>query len=309
MASRPADRLRALLIAGLITLGPGATASATLRVVATFPDVADIAREIGGERVAVETLAGGSQDPHRVPMKPSFVTKLNRADALVVMGLGLEEAFLPGLLEAARNAKINPGGEAYVDASLYVPTLEVPSSLDRSQGELHPLGNPHVNLDPVRGKLLAKGVADGLSRVDPDGAALYQANLARYAALLDERIAGWERLAAPLRGLKIVSYHADLVYLADRYGFEVVGTIETKPGIAPTPGHLEALAARMKETGVTVVVREVAYDPPLARALAERTGARLATLSVLTGGLPNTPTYVDFVDANIRALVAAATGD
>jgi len=316
MAFRPAERRgfarAARLVPGLalgvaLALLPGAApARAALRVVATFPDVADMTRQIGGERVSVETLAGGGQDPHRVPMKPSFVTKLNRADALVVMGLGLESAFLPGLLEAAANPRIAPGATAYIDASLHVPVLGVPASLDRSQGELHPLGNPHFNLDPVRGKEMARAIGEGLARVDPDGAAQYQEGLRRYLATLDERIAGWERLAAPLRGLTLVSYHPDLVYLAERYGFEVVETIEPRPGIPPTPGHVAGVIARMRERGVHVVVREVGYDLPLARSIAERTGARLVEIALLTGGLPGAESYVDFVDANLRALVAAA---
>ncbi|HME73792.1 MAG TPA: metal ABC transporter substrate-binding protein [Myxococcota bacterium] len=280
-------------------------ASAALRVVATFPDLADMTRQIGGERVDVVTIAEGNQDPHKVPVKPSFVTKLNRADAVVVMGLGLEHAFLPPLLEVARNAKIAPGESGYIDASLYVTPLEVPTSQNRTQGELHPLGNPHFNLDPVQGKLMARAIAEGLERVDPDGAQTYQNGLARYTALLDGKIAEWAKLAAPLRGVRAVSYHPDLIYLAERYGIELIGTIETKPGVPATPAHLEELIDAMKQHKTQLVVREVAYELPLAQTVAERTGARVVTISTLTGGLPGTDTYVDFVDANLRALVGA----
>jgi ABC-type Zn uptake system ZnuABC Zn-binding protein ZnuA len=267
-----------------------------------------MARQIGGDRLEVVTLAEGSQDPHRVPMKPSFVTKLNRADALVVQGLGLEHTFLPGLLEVANNPKILPTGEAYIDASVHITALEVPTSQARSQGELHPLGNPHVNLDPVRGKLMARAIAEGLERVDPAGAPAYRAGLARYTALLDRKIAEWERLAAPLRGVKAVSYHRDLVYLADRYGLELVGTIETKPGVPATPGHLEELVDTMKREQVKLVIREVAYEMPLAQTVAARTGARVATISTLAGGLPGAETYVDTIEANLKALVQAVQG-
>jgi zinc/manganese transport system substrate-binding protein len=215
MASRPAEaRSRVRLAAALCALLPSffsGSAAAALRVVATLPDVADMARQIGGDRVRVETIARGSQDPHKVPVKPSFVTKLNRADALVVQGLGLEHSFLPALLEVANNPKILPTGPAYIDASVYVKPLEVPSRQDRSQGELHPLGNPHFNLDPVRGKWMAKAIADGLARVDPDGAAEYQAGLVRFTELLDRKIAEWEQLAAPRRGVEAVSNQRDLV--------------------------------------------------------------------------------------------------
>ncbi|HEY8156173.1 MAG TPA: metal ABC transporter substrate-binding protein [Myxococcota bacterium] len=307
MAFRPVSLRRAALAAILVGLSAGA-AGAALRVVATLPDVADMTRQIGGERVAVETIALGSQDPHKVPVKPSFVTKLNRADALVVQGLGLEHAFLPALLEVASNPKILPTGPAYIDASIYVRPLEVPTSQNRSQGDLHPLGNPHFNLDPVQAKLMAKAIAEGLTRVDPPGAPSYQAGLDRYTALLDRKIAEWEKLAAPLRGVKAVSYHQDLVYLADRYGLELVGTIETKPGVPATPGHLEELVDRMQREQVKLVIRELAYESGLAQTVAERTGARVATISTLAGGLPGTQTYVDSMDANLQALLRAVQG-
>jgi zinc/manganese transport system substrate-binding protein len=289
------------LAALLLGLAP-APAPAALRVVASTPDVADLTRQIGGDRVSVVTIAEGSQDPHKVPVKPSFVTKLHRADALVVQGLNLEEAFIPALLEAARNAKILPGAQAYIDASLYIQPVEVPSSQNRIQGELHPLGNPHFNLDPVQAKLMARAIAEGLQRVDPDGASAYEAGLASFTALLDRKIAEWQELAAPLRGVKAVSYHQDLSYLARRYGLDLVGTIEVKPGIPATPGHLEELLGTMQREEVKLVIREVSYDPGLARSLAERTGARVATLSVMAGGLGK-PGYVDSMQANLEALV------
>jgi zinc/manganese transport system substrate-binding protein len=179
-------QLVSLALAAWVLLAAAQPASAALRVVATLPDVADMARQIGGERVEVVTIATGAQDPHKVPVKPSFVTKLNRADALIVQGLGLEHAFLPPLLEVASNPKILPTGPAYIDASIYIEPLEVPTSQNRSQGELHPLGNPHFNLDPVRGKQMARAIAEGLARVDPKARALRRASRASTAA--DEKI-------------------------------------------------------------------------------------------------------------------------
>jgi len=307
MASRIVEIASTFLCVGFLVLSAG-SAGATLRVVASTPDVADMTRQIGGDRVTVETIAAGGQDPHKVPVKPSFVTKLNRADVLVVNGLGLEHAFLPALLEVASNPKILSTGSAYIDASVYVQVLEVPTSQNRAQGELHPLGNPHIGLDPVRGKLMAQAIAEGLERADPAGAAAYQAGLASFQALLDRKIVEWQRLAAPLRGVKAVSYHQDLVYLADRYGLEMVGTIETKPGVPATPGHLEELVNRMKRDQVRLVIREVAYEMPLARTVAERTQARVATVSSLAGGLPGADSYVDFIEANLKALVQAVQG-
>jgi len=303
MAFRLASAALSIAVMALLSTA----ASASLRVVATTPDVADMARQIGGDRVLVTTIAEGSQDPHKVPVKPSFVTKLNRADALVVQGLGLEHAFLPALLEAARNPRIAPGAPAYIDSSLYVEALEVPTSTNRSQGELHPLGNPHFNMDPVQGKRMARAIAEGLERIDPDGAAAYRDGLARFTAVLDERIPGWLALAAPLRGVKAVSYHQDLSYFANRFGLVLDGTIETKPGVPATPKHLEDLVAQMKRDEVRLVIREVAYEMPLAETVAKKTGARVATVATLTGGLPGADTYVAFVEANLRAVLAAAS--
>jgi len=303
MASPLANALAALTL----VLALASPARAALRVVASLPDVADITRQIGGDRVDVTTIAEGGQDPHKVPVKPSFVTKLNRADALVVQGLGLEHAYLPALLEAARNSNIMPGAPGYIDSSLYIHALEVPESMSRAQGELHALGNPHFNLDPSQGKLMARAIAEGLERVDPAGKEAYEAGLDRFEKLLDRKIAEWDVLAAPLRGVKAVSYHPDIVYLARHYGMELVGTIETKPGVPATPGHIEELIQLMKQQKVQLVIREVAYELPLAQEVAERTGARVVTISSLTGGLPGTgSSYVEFIDANLHALVAAA---
>jgi ABC-type Zn uptake system ZnuABC Zn-binding protein ZnuA len=289
-------------------LGVGAQPARALRIVATTPDVADITRKIGGDHVSVETIATGTQDPHKVPVKPSFVTKLNRADAVVVQGLGLEHAYLPALLDVAANPKILPTGPAYIDASIYIQPLEVPTSQNRAQGELHPLGNPHFNMDPMRGKLMARAIAEGLARLDPGNAAAYQEGLAHLDALLDRKIAEWEVLAAPLRGVKAVSYHPDMIYFAERFGLDMVGTIETKPGVPATPAHLEELVDQMKREHVTLVIREVAYEMPLAETVAERTGARVVTVSSTAGGLHEQDGYVESIESNLKALVAAVQG-
>jgi zinc/manganese transport system substrate-binding protein len=297
-------RYRALA-AALLLLAVALPAQAALRIVATTPDVADMTRQIAGDHIVVETLAEGNQDPHRVPVKPSFVTKLNRADALVVQGLGLEHAFLPALLEVARNPAIAPGQPAYIDASLYVEPLELPSSLSRAQGELHPLGNPHFNLDPVQGRKMARAIEEGLERVDPAGTESYRQGLARFLSQLDEKIASWQALAGPLRGKKVISSHVDLPYLAQRYGFAVIGTLEYKPGVPATPGHLEELVALGQREHVDLVVHEVAFEGSLPRTVGEKIGAPVATISVMTGGLPGASSYLSFVEANLQALTQA----
>src|SRR5215475_11930213 len=197
-------------------------ADAKIRAVATIPDLADMARNIGDDLIEVTNLATGVEDIHAVPMKPSFAVELNRADVVVLMGLELEHAFLPALLEAARNPKIMRDQPGYVDASKYVVPLEVPVRLDRSLGDQHPMGNPHINLDPVLAKDMVRAIADGLARLDPPHESTFKENLATFTAKLDAAIARWEKEAAPLRGKKLVSYHPDLLYFADRFGMDPV---------------------------------------------------------------------------------------
>src|SRR5437867_2150128 len=212
-------RLIALpLVLGVGLLAVSATGADKLKVVTTIPDLADMTRQIGGDQVEVKSLATGVEDIHAVPMKPSFAVTLNRADAVVLVGLEAEHAFLPALLEAARNPKILRDAPGYIDCSVYVNPLDVPTRIDRSLGDQHPMGNPHINLDPVLAKDIARAIADGLTRLRPEDEAVFKANLDAYTKLLDVNIARWEREAAPLKGKKLVSYHPDLLYFAERFG-------------------------------------------------------------------------------------------
>src|SRR5438445_8879367 len=235
---------------------PFATAAEKIRVVTTIPDLADMARHIGGDLVEVTSIATGVEDIHAVPMKPSFAVLLNRADILVLLGLEAEHAFLPGLLEAARNPRILRDAPGYIDCSVYVTPLEIPTRIDRSLGDQHPMGNPHINLDPVLGKDMARAIADGLSRNYPEHAAVFKKNLDDFTAELDAAIARWQREAAPLKGKKLVSYHPDLLYFAERYGMIPAGTIEIRAGVDPTPGHIAELDETMRRDHVDLVVRE-----------------------------------------------------
>src|SRR5437660_12823318 len=187
------------LVLGVGLLAVSATGADKLKVVTTIPDLADMTRQIGGDQVDVTSLATGVEDIHAVPMKPSFAVRLNRADAVVLLGLEAEHAFLPALLEAARNPKILRDAPGYIDCSVYVTPLEVPTRIDRALGDQHPMGNPHINLDPVLGKEMARALADGLSRNYPEYESTFKTNLDVYLAKLDAAIARWESEAAPLR--------------------------------------------------------------------------------------------------------------
>jgi zinc/manganese transport system substrate-binding protein len=285
-----------------------APAAAKLQVVATIPDLADVARQIGGDLVDVSSIATGVEDIHGVPMKPSFATLLNKADVVVLLGLEAEHAFLPGLLDAAKNPKIVRGAPGYVDCSVYILPLEAPATLDRAEGDQHPMGNPHYNLDPVAGKDMARALAEGLERNDAEHAATYKANLESYLDRLDAAISRWEAEAAPLKGVKLVSYHPDMVYFADRYGMQPAGTIEIKPGVSPTPRHIEELETMMRQQKVQLVVRERQYPAGLAETVAQATGATLVELPVMVGGVPEAKDYIGLIDYNLHTLLKALKG-
>ena len=294
------------VVVGAVLLGSATLAADKIKVVTTIPDLADMTRQIGGDLVEVRSLATGVEDIHAVPMKPSFAVWLNRADVVVLMGLEAEHAFLPALLEAARNPRILRDQPGYIDTSVYITPLEVPTRLDRALGDVHPMGNPHYNLDPVLGKDMARAIADGLSRNYPEHAATFKQNLDAYLAKLDAAIARWKEEAGPLKGKKLVSYHPDMVYFADRFGMEAFGTIEIRPGVDPTPGHIVELEDQMRRNKVDIVVRELHYPAGLAQTVAEATGAKLVELPAMVGGVPEATDYISFVDYNVRTMVKAA---
>jgi zinc/manganese transport system substrate-binding protein len=277
-----------------------------IRVVATFPDLADITRQIGKELVSVDSLATGVEDPHSVPMRPSFVPRLNRADILVVTGLGDEHSWLPALLEVASNPKILPGRSGYIDCALGVTVLETPTSLDRAGGDLHPQGNPHYMLDPVSGKIAARNIAAGLSRNFPQHQQAFDKNLKAYMSELDTWIARWEKMASPLRGVKYVDYHPSWVYFANRYGMQRIGSIELRPGIEPTPNHLVELVQQIKVEKPRFLLYG-AQNPRLPEQISAETGIKALRLYSNAGGRPETDTYIKWIDYTVRTLVQAVS--
>lgn len=289
----------------LLALSVPADAQQRLNVVTSFPDLADMARRIGGDFVDVTSIAKGVEDPHSIPMKPSYVVLLNRADIVIVQGFDLEHAFLPGLLDAARNEKIIPGAAGYIDCSKYVQPLNVPQRLDRSLGEQHPLGNPHFNLDPVAGKAMAKAIQEGLSRNFPQQDGKFKENLAGFTRELDSQIEQWTKAAASLRGVKYVSYHPDFEYFAARFGMIPAGTIEVRAGVDATPSHITSLEELMKKQEVSLVIREKHYPAELAATIAEATGARLIELPIMSGGVPEATDYIHLIDYIVSKTVAA----
>ena len=299
--------LAATAFAALAMIGQPAYA-AKVRVVATLTDLADLTRNVGGDQVDVFSLATGVEDTHGVPMKPSFVPVMNKADLLVHIGFGCEHAFLPALIEASKNPRIQSGRPGYVDCSVGIAPLAVPKSTDHSEGDVHPYGNPHYMLDPVLAKVALGHIYDALVASAPQYQADFTRNRDAYLAKLDAKLAEWQQLAKPLKGVKFISYHEEWEYFADRFGMKVYGTIELKPGIDPTPKHIEQLIIGMKADHVPIVVREPQFPEKVPKLIAEKTGAKLVKLPIMPGGVPNTLTYIQMIDYNLRALLEAVKG-
>lgn len=277
--------------------------SAKLRIVATTPDLADVTRQIGGDFVYVDSLAKGTEDIHAVPQRPSFVPRLNQADGVVLLGFDAEHAFLPALLDVAQNPKIMRGKIGYIDCSDEIVPLDVPAVISRAEGEQHPLGNPHYNIDPRNGKLIADAIAKGLSRLDPAHRSVFEKNEQVFDEKLQLKIAEWKRLAANVKGTKAVSYHPSMPYFASFMGIDMVGTIELKAGIAPTPKHLEELVGIMKDEHVTLILREIQYSDETAQWLSTQTGAKIVSVATIGGAFPDSATYMGMIDHNIQAVV------
>jgi zinc/manganese transport system substrate-binding protein len=285
----------------LATLFLPAMAYAKLNVVATLPDLAAIAREIGGDKIEATSIGKAGEDPHFVQAKPGYIVMLNRADVLIENGLDLEIGWLPALLDQTRNPKIRPGAPGRIVAAEGVPLLERPAQpVTRAMGDVHPGGNPHFLLDPERGKIAAKNICDGLSRVDPKDADEFRANLETFNRRVDEAMAGWQTLLAPFRGAHIVTYHRSMSYLAERFGLNVINTIEPKPGIPPSPSHLAELIEQMKAHNVKVILMEVWHERRTPALVAQKTGARLLEVPTQSAG-----DYLSVCDGIVKQLAAA----
>jgi len=294
------------LVLALAWLQTGMVVAQPIRVVATWPALADITRQIGKELVNVESLATGVEDAHGVPVRPSFVPRLNRADVLILIGLDDEHSWLPALLEVATNAKILPGRPGYIDCSVGVSVLEAPTIISRSEGDLHPKGNPHYLLDPVRAKIVASNIATGLTRNFPQHQQSFEKNLKTYVAELDNWIGRWEKMAVPLRGVKFVDYHPEWIYLADRFGMKLVGSVELKPGIEPTPNHIVELVQQIKQEKAQLLIYG-AQNPRLPQQIASETGIKVVRLYSGGGNQPETDTYIKWIDYTVRTLVQSVS--
>src|SRR5262245_10754969 len=282
------------------------SAQARLNVVVTTPDLASIAREVGGDKIELTTLARPTEDPHFVDAKPSFIVKLNKADALIEGGAELEIGWLPSLLAGARNPRVNPGASGCILCNEGIRMLEVPEKLDRSKGDLHAAGNPHFVIDPVNAKIIAAHIADALGKIDAANSATYAANLKKFTELLDTKLAQWQAKLAPFKGAQIVAYHNSWRYFAERYGLKIEIFLEPKPGIPPSPAHLAEVISKMKSSGARVVIVDPYLNRKTAETVAAQTGATVVDVTQFPGGVKGTEGgYVVLQDHLVNTLAKA----
>jgi len=294
----------ALLLLASFAGAHGASANAAasspaadkLRVVCTLPDLADIVREIGGDRVDVSSIYKGRENTHALTAKPSHLVAVSKADVFVQIGLSLESSFVPGLLENCRNEKIAVGKPGFVNASEGWEALDVPDTLTRKEGDVHPQGNPHMNLDPRAGAHIARVVHDHLIAVDPGSKVGYDQRYEAYAKKLDAARERWAAASKDWKGRRIVVYHKEYDYLAARYGLVIQGSIESKPGIPPTPNHVAELVDSLKKTpGALILTAEWSNNETTAQ-IARESATKVVVLPNMCGGETGAETWIGMMD-------------
>jgi zinc/manganese transport system substrate-binding protein len=294
------------LVTAALLAGAPAAAPSKLIVMSTTEDLASIAREIGGDHITVDSIAKGYQDPHFVEAKPSFILKLQKADVLVCVGRELEIGWLPPLIQQSRNAKIQVGAQGYLDASLGATILEIPNGdITRAMGDVHPLGNPHYWMDPENGKRIGKEIADKLSELRSGDSAFFQQQLTSFTTRLDTAAKGWLAQMAPYKGTKIVTYHRSFPNFAERFGLDIVGYVEPRPGIPPTPQHTLDLITEMKRANVKLVLVEPYFDLKTPQAIGRDTGAQVLVMPPSVGGTKEVTDYFKLFDYDINLLIDA----
>ena len=294
----------ALLLASLQV--PPAQAAGKIQIVTATSDLAALAQEVGGDRVEVESIARGYQDPHFVEAKPSFLLKLRKADLLVVVGLELEIGWLPPLINQSGNPRIQVAAPGYFDASRFAEILEIPRGIvTRAEGDVHPLGNPHYWLDPANGQRIAKGIADKLSEMRPADASYFEQRYQTFTKRLQEEDQKWVAEMKPYAGRKVVTYHRSWPNFAKHFDLDVVGYIEPRPGIPPTPSHTLELIQMMKRENVKVAMVEPYFDLKTPKAIARDTGAQVVVMMPSVGGEKEITDYFKLFDYDIALLKKA----
>ncbi len=309
MTQRSSSFRSASLVSGLAValLLPGfAQAASKLKVVTATTDMAALASEVGGDRIDVESIARGYQDPHFVEAKPSFLLKLRKADLLILVGLQLEIGWLPPLITQSGNPRIQVGASGYLDASEFAEILEKPTGVvTRAMGDVHPLGNPHYWLDPENGRRIARGIASKMAELRPEDASYFSQRFESFSERLAKAGKAWDDAMKPLHGRMVVTYHRSWPNFARRFGLQVVGYVEPRPGIPPSPGHTIELIQMMKREKLKVIIVEPYFDLKTPNSIAEQTGGKVIVLLPSVGGEKEVTDYFKLFDYDIALLTRA----
>ena len=298
-------RIFKLLLVFVLALSPGAFAQGKLNVVTTTEDLGSLAREIGGDKVAVTALAKGYQDPHFVDPKPSFILAVSRADVLIVVGRELEIGWLPPLLTSSRNGKIQAGSNGYLDASMNVKILEIPTGqITRAMGDVHPLGNPHYWLEPGNGRRIAQAIRDKFSQLSPGNASYFAQRYSDFDTRLAAGEKRWDAALAPYKGSKLVTFHRSWPNFMERWDLDVIGYVEPKPGIPPTPQHTLEVIDAMKREGAKLIVVEPYFDLKTPQSIATQVGGKVLVLAPSVGGTKEATDYIQLFEYDVNQLAA-----
>ncbi|MGD0753815.1 MAG: metal ABC transporter substrate-binding protein [Bacteroidales bacterium] len=274
-----------------------------ITVVTTTADLKSITELIGKDKVDVSSIATGYQNPHFVDPKPSYIIKLSKADMFVTVGLDLETGWSPQLLSSSRNLKIQKGSNGYVDASVGVTLMQVPSSINRGEGDIHIYGNPHYWLDPVNGKQIAKNICDGLEKISPENKDFFEANLKAFDDKIDLKLKEWTLKMAPYKGVKIIAYHNEWCYFEQRFGIIIVDFMEPKPGIPPTPTQLVKIISEVKSNAIKVIISSPYFTTSSSDVVSKQTGAKIIVLGTSVGAFDSIIDYFALFDYNIDKLI------
>ncbi len=301
-------RFSLVLTAVLVLVGlpaPDGRAADKLRVVATIPDLKSLTEAVGGDLVEVDSLTRGIQNFHEAEVRPSMMLKLRRADALIENGLELDTWAEVAVL-GANNPKVVRGAPGRIEIARAIPVLEVPTTrVDRSMGDVHPLGNPHFSLDPGLAPIITQNIVDGLSRIAPEHRATFERNREAFLARLNQEMGRWLKVMEPVRGGKVVGYHPVFIYFLTRFGLVQVGALEDRPGIPPSPQHLVRLIQQMKAEKVKVILVEPWNDKKLADRVAEEAGGRAYLMASAVGAVKGADNYIAAIDYNVKTLAEA----
>jgi zinc/manganese transport system substrate-binding protein len=297
-------RVTALLAACLV-LAPLAQGK-KLNIVTSTTDLASLTQEVGGDRISVESIAKGYQDPHFVEAKPSFLLRLRHADLLIAVGLELEIGWLPPLITQSGNPRIQPSAAGYLDASQFAEILEIPrGQITRAMGDVHPQGNPHYWLDPDNGRRIAKGIAGKLAQLDPENASYFQQRFQDFDKRLTAAEQNWDAQMRPYTGRKVVTYHNSWPNFAKHFHLNVVGYVEPRPGIPPSPGHTLELIQAMRRDNVKIIMVEPYFDLKTPNSIARETGGKVLVMTPSVGGEKPVIDYFKLFDYDINLLVNA----